>query len=97
MGRWRCWRSGHSRRHQAARARSLDDELPRDGIGAKTRPLRRAVLREELYFRVDEVAVLQHFLARLVVAGVAERRLDGQRLRARAWRQAVGSGRREEA
>ena len=70
--------SGPSRRSSevgggsgVTRQSSLGDQNPRDRILPDALPLRRSVFREQLHLGVDEVAVAEHFLARLVGAGVA--------------------------
>src|SRR5205823_13960408 len=70
---------------------SLRNELSGDRHLPHVRPLRRPVLRDELYERVDELGILQHVGAR-VGAGIAERRFHGQRRRGCARREPLRPG-----
>ena len=57
---------------------------------AHPHPLDRSVLGEQLHLGVDELAVLQHVLPRLIAAGVAVLRFEQNRPRGRAGSEAVG-------
>src|SRR5437867_2984264 len=92
--------SGPSRRSSETAGKgvtrpSLRDERAGNGILPDAFPLRRSVLREELHIGVHEVAVAQHFLARLVAARVASRRPDAERRRHGPGGQTMGACSRE--
>src|SRR5438067_12032929 len=72
--------------------RRLLDQLPCNRVLAHRRPLRGPVLREDLHLRVDEMAVAEHLLARLIASGVSELRTDGHGRRCRTGREARRSG-----